>query len=32
MVKDEKDVTNYLMVFNLLKIIDPFQGKKHLST
>ena len=26
-VKDEKEVANYLMEFNLLKIIHPFQGK-----
>ena len=31
-VKDEKEVTNSLMVFNLLNIIHPFQGKKHLKT
>ena len=31
-VKDEKEVTNYLMVFNLLSIIHPFQGNKHLRT
>ena len=31
-VKDEKEVANSLMVFNLLKIIHPFQGKKHIST
>ena len=30
--KDEKEVTNFLMVFNLLKIIHPSQGKKHLMT
>ena len=27
--KDEKEVANSLMAFNLLKIIHPFQGKKH---
>ena len=27
-VKDEKDVTNSLMVFNLLKIVHSFQYKK----
>ena len=26
-VKDEKEVANFLMAFNLLKIINPFQGK-----
>ena len=31
-VKNEKEVTNSLIVFNLLKIIHPFQGKKHLRT
>ena len=31
-VKDEKEVANSLMAFNLLKIIHPFQGKKHIST
>ena len=31
-VKDEKGVTNFLMVFSLLKIIHPFQGKKQLRT
>ena len=31
-VKDEKEVENYLMAFSLLKIIHPFQGKKHLRT
>ena len=31
-VKDEKEVTNSLMVDNLLNIIHPFQGKKHLKT
>ena len=31
-VKDEKEVANSLMAFNLLKIIHPFQGKKHLRT
>ena len=30
--KDKKEVTNFLMVFNLLKIIHPFQGKKDLKT
>ena len=28
--KDGTEVANSLMVFNLLKIIDPFQDKKHL--
>ena len=27
-VNDEEEVANYLIVFNLLKIINPFQGKK----
>ena len=33
-IKDEKDETIFciLMVFNLLKIIHPFEGKKHLRT
>ena len=31
-VKDEKEVTNSLMAFNLLKIIHLLQGKKHLRT
>ena len=31
-IKDGKEVANSLMVFNLLKIIHPFQGKKHLRT
>ena len=30
--KDKKEVANFLMIFNLLKIIHPFQGKKHLRT
>ena len=30
--KDKKEVANSLMTLNLLKIIDPFQGKKHLRT
>ena len=30
--KDKKEVSNSLMAFNLLKIIHPFQGKKHLRT
>ena len=30
--KNEKEVTNSLMAFNLLKIIPSFQGKKHLQT
>ena len=30
-VKYEKEVVNYLMAFNLLKIIQPFQGKKNLK-
>ena len=31
-VKDEKEVANSLMAFNLLKIIHPFQDKQHLGT
>ena len=31
-VKDGKLAENYLIVFNLLKIIHPFQGKKHIRT
>ena len=31
-VKDEKEVVNSLMAFNLLKIIQPFHGRKHLRT
>ena len=31
-VKDENELTSYLMVFNLLKIIHSFQGKRHLRT
>ena len=33
-VKDEKEETNFyfLMGFNLLKIIHPFESKKHLRT
>ena len=33
-IKDEKDETifYFLMVFNLLKIIHPFESKKHLMT
>ena len=31
-VKHEKEVANSLPAFNLLKIIYPFQGKKHLRT
>ena len=33
-IKDEKEETNFyfLMVFNLLKIIHPFESKKHLRT
>ena len=27
-----KEMANSLMAFNLLKIIHPFQGKKHLRT
>ena len=30
--KDKKEVVNSLKVFNLLKIIHPLQGKKHLRT
>ena len=30
--KFTKEVANSLMAFNLLKIIHPFQGKKHLTT
>ena len=32
MVKDEKEVANSLIAFNLRKTIHPFQGKKHLRT
>ena len=32
MVKDEKQVANTLMAFNILKILHPFQCKKHLRT
>ena len=31
-IKDGKEAASYFMVFNLLKIIHPFQGKKDLST
>ena len=31
-IKDGKEVANSLMIFNLLKIIHPFKGKKHLRT
>ena len=33
-IKDEKEETifYFLMVFNLLKIIHPFESKKHLRT
>ena len=31
-IKDEKEVANSLMAFNLLKIIHSFQGKKNLRT
>ena len=31
-VKDEKEMANSLMAFNLPKIIYPFQGKNHLRT
>ena len=31
-VKDEKEVVDFLMAFNLRKIIHPFPGKKHLRT
>ena len=31
-VKDEKEVANSLMAFNLPKINHPFQGKKRLRT
>ena len=31
-IKDEKEGGNSLMAFNLLKIIHPFQDKKHLRT
>ena len=31
-IKDEKDVANSFMTFNLPKIIHPFQVKKHLRT
>ena len=30
--KDKKEVANSLMAFNILKIINPFQSKKHLRT
>ena len=30
--KDKKEMANSLMTFNLLKIIHPVQGKKHLKT
>ena len=30
--KDKKELANSLMAFNLLKIIHPVQGKKHLRT
>ena len=30
--KDKNEVANSSMAFNLLKIIHPFQGKKHLRT
>ena len=30
--KDGKEVAKYLMVFNLLKVIHRFPGKKHLRT
>ena len=30
--KDKNEVVNSSMAFNLLKIIYPFQGKKHLRT
>ena len=29
-VKDEKEVAETLVAFNLLKIVRPFQGKNHL--
>ena len=31
-VNDGREVANYLMVFNLQKIIHPIQGKNHLRT
>ena len=31
-VKDENEKANSLMTFNLLKVIHPLQGKKHLMT
>ena len=31
-VKHQEEVANSVMVFNLLKIIYPFQGKKYLRT
>ena len=31
-IKDGKEMANSLMLFNLVKIIHPFQGKKHLRT
>ena len=30
-VKDGNEVANFLMIINLLKIIHPFQDKKHLK-
>ena len=30
--KDKNKVVNSSMTFNLLKIVYPFQGKKHLRT
>ena len=31
-VRDVKEVAKFLMVFNLRKIIHPFQNKKYLRT
>ena len=31
-LKEEKEVAKFLMVFNLRKIIHPFQGEKYLRT
>ena len=30
--KKEETIFYFFMVFNLLKIIDPFESKKHLRT
>ena len=31
-IKDGKEIANSFMLFNLVKIIHPFQGKKYLRT